>query len=252
MQRTTYFKSFDRLLEISNIVLIAPLNETFMTSSLTLLQGPTLKPLSQTSPKHLVVLLHGYGSNGADLIAIGRTWHKLLPTTEFVAFNAPFPCLGSPYAESYQWFDLRDFDPTLMDAGLSQAVPLLNASIDKYLEERGLSDDNLALVGFSQGTMMALRAGLARKRPCAGIVGYSGTFINGTTTTVTSLPEILLIHGDQDPVVDIANLSQSAQGLSLLGAKVRTHICKDLDHSIDNVGSTMGGQFLREAFLDHS
>ncbi|MBL0941573.1 MAG: dienelactone hydrolase family protein [Alphaproteobacteria bacterium] len=219
-----------------------------MTHSSPLLKGPSLKPLSQTSPEHLVIFLHGYGSNGHDLIGLGRAWQKVLRTTEFIAFHAPTPCSESPYEQSYQWFNLSNFDQALMNEGISQTVPLLNASIDKYLEERNLSDHNLALVGFSQGTMMALSAGLARPNPCAGIVGYSGIFIDRPGTPVASLPEILLIHGDHDQVVNIEYLPQSAQRLSSLGAKVRTHICKGLDHTIDNTGLIMGAQFLRESF----
>lgn len=219
-----------------------------MTAFSTALNASFLKPLSRSPPEQLVILLHGYGSNGDDLISLGKYWQKLLPTTEFAAFNAPFPCSEFAHEKSYQWFDLGDFNHAVMHDGISEIVPVLNSNIDTLLGERGLSDEDLALVGFSQGAIMALSGGVSRKRPCAGVIGYSGAFIHSPEDVVTALPEILLIHGDLDPVVDIKNLSQSAKILTSLGAKVRTHVCLDLDHSIDQTGLTMGGQFLAENF----
>ena len=135
------------------------------------LSGPSRPPASGGRPSRLVILLHGLGADGNDLIGLAPYWVPLLPTAEFLSPNAPFPCDMAPYG--YQWFSAQDRSPTAVLAGVRSAAPLLQAFIDDALAERGLDDADLALVGFSQGTMMSLFVGLRRAKPVAGIVGFS-------------------------------------------------------------------------------
>src|SRR5262245_7412631 len=125
----------------------------------TILSGPSHPPAAGGPPRQLVVLLHGYGADGADLIGLAPFFARALPHAEFIAPNAPEPC---DMGFGYQWFAIANLDPTLMPDGVRQAAPILDAFIDQALAERGLTPDRLALIGFSQGTMMALDRALRR------------------------------------------------------------------------------------------
>src|SRR6478752_1078294 len=135
------------------------------------LSGPSRPPVAGGKPRHLVILLHGLGADGNDLIGLQQYWGRLVPEAEFVSPNAPFPCDMAGYG--YQWFSVQDRSPPSVRA----AAPTLDAYIDEELQKRGLSESEAALVGFSQGTMMALFVGLRRAKPLAGILGYSGRLI---------------------------------------------------------------------------
>src|ERR1051325_11393420 len=134
------------------------------------LTGPRLPP-ARGSATHLVVLCHGYGADGNDLIGLARLWQRLLPTVAFAAPNAPEPCAGSPMG--YQWFPISRLDPHEMQRGVQSAAPALDGFIDAELKRLDLPAERLALVGFSQGTMMSLQVGLRRAIKPAAIVGYS-------------------------------------------------------------------------------
>src|SRR5436190_21852978 len=135
------------------------------------LSGPSRPPVAGGAPQRLVILLHGLGADGNDLIGLQQYWGRLVPDAEFISPNAPFPCDGAPYG--YQWFSVRDRSPTAMLAGVRAAAPALDAYIDEELQKRGIEEKDAVLVGFSQGTMMSLYVGLRRERPLAGILGYS-------------------------------------------------------------------------------
>ena len=139
------------------------------------LSGPSRPPASGGKPRRLVILLHGLGADGNDLIGLAPYWARLLPEAEFLSPNAPFPCDMAPYG--YQWFSSQDRSPEAVLGGVRAAAPILDAFIDEALEERGLGSRELALVGFSQGTMMSLFVGLRRAEPVAGIVGFSGRLL---------------------------------------------------------------------------
>ncbi len=139
------------------------------------LSGPGLKSQSGGKAKQLVVLLHGYGSDGNDLIGLAPHWASLLPDAEFVAPNAPFPCEMAPFG--HQWFGLSDDSQAARLAGVRSAAAILNAFLDEALKARGLDDSKMALVGFSQGTMMALYVAPRRGIAPAAVVGYSGALI---------------------------------------------------------------------------
>ena len=138
------------------------------------LDGPRIEPRSG-SARQLVVFLHGYGADGNDLIEIGRAWQNLLPDAAFVSPHAPRPCGQAPVGR--EWFPLTFRDPGERWTGVNAAAPALNAFLDAELQRRQLPPSALALVGFSQGTMMALHVGLRRAVPPAAIVGYSGMLV---------------------------------------------------------------------------
>lgn len=205
------------------------------------LRGPMALPASGGAPRSMVILLHGYGSNGDDLIGLVPYWRDALADTVFLSPNAPEPCPGAPGGR--QWWALTNFSPDARAAGVRRAAPILNGFIDSQLAAYGLSEDRLALVGFSQGTMMALQVGL--RRPIAGIVGYSGMLADAEgLADRPSKPPVLLVHGDADPMVPFAALGQARATLEPLGFDVATHVSRGLGHSIDEAGLRLGGQFL--------
>jgi phospholipase/carboxylesterase len=212
------------------------------------LSGPVRRPASGAKPRQLVLLLHGLGADGNDLIGLAPYWAPLLPEAEFVAPDAPFPCDMAPFGR--QWFSFQDRSPETILAGVRAAAPLLDAFIDEALTARGLSDSELALVGFSQGTMMSLHVGLRRAKAAAAIVGFSGRLIDAESLAqeIRSRPPVLLIHGDADDVVPPQSLPMAATALAAAGVPVETLVCPGLGHGIDEEGLRRGGAFLRQAF----
>jgi phospholipase/carboxylesterase len=208
--------------------------------------GPSRPPASGGRPSRLVILLHGLGADGNDLIGLAPHWAPLLPTAEFLSPNAPFPCDMSPYG--YQWFSAQDRSPAAVLAGVRAAAPFLQAFIDDALAERGLDDADLALVGFSQGTMMSLFVGLRRAKPVAGIVGFSGRLLSPEILAkeLRSRPRMLLVHGTDDPLVPYESLAIAEAALEGAGVPVETLTCDGIGHSIDENGLRRGGLFLKD------
>ena len=211
------------------------------------LSGPSHPPASGGRPSRLVILLHGLGADGNDLIGLAPYWARLLPTAEFVSPNAPFPCDMAPYG--YQWFSSQDRSPAAVLAGVRAAAPLLDAFIDDALAQRALDDADLALVGFSQGTMMSLFVGLRRTKPVAGIVGFSGRLLGPEllASELRSRPPTLLVHGTDDPLVPYESLAAAEVALNGAGVPVDTLTCPGVGHSIDENGLRRGGAFLKDA-----
>jgi phospholipase/carboxylesterase len=213
------------------------------------LDGPKVAPKSGGAAKQLVVLLHGYGSNGEDLISLAPYWADLLPDAEFISPNAPFPCAQNPFG-GFQWFGLEERDAAMMLGGTRAAATILDGFLDAALEERGLDESRLALVGFSQGTMMALHVGTQRGIAPAAIVGYSGALISAAAlgAELKSKPPVLLVHGTADSVVPFGAMEAAAQALGAAGLEVETIARPGLPHSIDPEGLARGGHFLKENF----
>ncbi|MBS7741677.1 MAG: dienelactone hydrolase family protein [Chelatococcus sp.] len=216
------------------------------------LNGPRLPAKSGTA-KQLVVFLHGYGADGNDLIEIGRQWQPWLPDAAFVSPHAPEPCVGAPMGR--QWFPLTRMDPNERWNGVRHAEPTLNDFLDAELSRQGVSPDKLALVGFSQGTMMALHVGLRRKVAPAAVLGFSGLFV----TSASSAPEpaadgplgrppVFLLHGDSDEVIPAQALFMSAEELAKADVPCQWHLAAGLGHGIDNEGLRQGGLFLAQSF----
>jgi phospholipase/carboxylesterase len=216
------------------------------------LDGPRIEPRSGKA-KNLVVFLHGYGADGNDLIEIGRAWQELLPDTAFVSPHAPRPCGQSPTGR--EWFPLTMREPSERWTGVNAAAPVLNAFLDAELSRRQLPPSALALVGFSQGTMMSLHVGLRRAVAPAAIVGYSGMLVvpseaelDKFASEVRSRPPVLLIHGDQDQLIPVQALLHAAQGLASLDIPTQWHISPGVGHGIDQEGLRHGGEFLVRNF----
>ena len=212
-----------------------------------IVNGKSLKPKSGAAPKQIVLLIHGYGSSGADMIALAPMWQNALPDALFLAPHAPQRC--AMMGVGYQWWGLTGFAPTALAAGAASAAPAINAFVDRKLDEYGLTEADLALVGFSQGTMMALHVGLRRPRPVAAVVGYSG-MLTGTVDLAGkdfAKPPVLLIHGTADPVVPIAALHHAESELRHLGVEVTSHVSYGVGHSVDPVGLRLGRDFLAKA-----
>lgn len=209
------------------------------------LDGPRFGPAGGGEPEALVVMLHGVGADGNDLIGIAPMWAQSLPTVAFVAPNAPEPCDMAPYG--YQWFSLQDRRPAAMLAGVQAAAPIVSAFIDRELERHGLGPDKLALVGFSQGTMTALYTAPRRPAPVAGVLGFSGALIGAETLAAeaTARPPVMLVHGTADPVVPFQAMASAEQGLTSAGIPVETFASPGLGHSIDQDGLRLGVGFLK-------
>lgn len=164
----------------------------------------------------------------------------------FLAPNAPQRCGPA----GFQWWGLNAFTPQALAAGAASAAPALNAFIDRKLQQYGLGDRDLALVGFSQGTMMALHIGLRRQRPVAAILGFSGMLTGEASLAreAVSKPPVLLVHGSLDAVVPVAAMHAARSALERIGVAVETHVCAGLGHSVDQAGLDLGGKFVADAF----
>jgi phospholipase/carboxylesterase len=212
------------------------------------LDGPRLEPAAGPA-RRLVVFLHGYGADGNDLIDIGRAWQGMLPNTAFVSPHAPEPCGQAPMGR--QWFPLFTRSPNERWQGVNKAAPVVERFLDAELARHNLPPSAMALVGFSQGTMMALHVGLRRAVPPAAIVGYSGIFVlpdnaepDSVAGEITSRPPVLLVHGAQDDLIPAQALFQSAQALAALEVPVEWHLSPGVGHGIDQEGLRHGGSFL--------
>jgi phospholipase/carboxylesterase len=203
------------------------------------LDGPRVPPASGSAPHSMVIFTHGYGSNGEDLIGLAPYWQRALPNTVFIAPNAPEPVPGAP--DGYQWWPIGGPDRT---AGVRAAAPALDAFIDAELARHGLAEERLALVGFSQGTMMALHVAPRRARQLAGVIGFSGALISAGEDELLTRPPILLVHGDADPMIPIAALQNAETVLRAQAFPVSAHVSRGLGHSIDAVGLQLGEAFL--------
>ena len=216
------------------------------------LDGPRIEPRSGTA-RQLVVFLHGYGADGNDLIEIGRAWQGMLPHAAFVSPHAPRPCGQAPSGR--EWFPLTFRDPGERWTGVNAAAPVLNAFLDVELARRQLPPQVLALVGFSQGTMMALHVGLRRAVAPAAIVGYSGMLVvpenvdpDAFAAEIKVKPPVLLIHGDQDELIPVQAVFHAAQGLAALDIPAEWHVSSGLGHGFDQEGLRQGGEFLARHF----
>jgi phospholipase/carboxylesterase len=214
---------------------------------MTILDGPRL-PARSGKAKQLVVFLHGYGADGNDLIGIGSQWSQLLPDAAFASPHAPQPCGMSPMGR--QWFALTFRDPNERWRGVNEARPALDAFLDAEMARHGVDESKLALVGFSQGTMLSLHVGLRRRTAPACIVGYSGVLVGEEhlRTELTVKPPVLLVHGDQDDVIPPQALFHSAQGLSAADVPVEWHMSQGIGHGIDPDGLMHGVSFIAKAF----
>jgi phospholipase/carboxylesterase len=215
----------------------------FPMDSLIRLDGPTLEPRNHPARK-LVVLCHGLGADGNDLIGLAPEWATTLPDAAFVAPNAPFPCDGAPMGR--QWFALWDRSQAELERGVRMAEGILNHWLDGQLAARGLAPADCALMGFSQGAMTCLFAALRRPVPVACVLAYSGALLGAEklAAELTAKPPVLLVHGEADPVVPVAASRAAETALRAAGVPVTARYVPGLPHGIDPGGITVGATFL--------
>ncbi len=211
------------------------------------LTGPHRDPAAGGPPESLVVFLHGWGVDGNDLIGLADEWARLLPRTRFVSPHAPEVCDENPAGR--QWFSLAARSPDALLRGAEKAARGIDRFLDDALTKAGLDESRLALVGFSQGAMMALHVALRRARPMAAVVGYSGALIGAEALdgAIRSRPFVFLAHGDADPVVPPGSLHAAVAALAAHEVPVRWHIARGIGHGIDPGGLARGGDVLRVA-----
>jgi phospholipase/carboxylesterase len=210
------------------------------------LTGPIRKPRSGGAAKQFVVLLHGWGADGPNLIDLADAFAPALPNAQFMAPNAPYVCEVNPYG--YQWFSLMDRQPQHMLEGARDAAAILDHFLDTQLKALSLDNSRLALVGFSQGTMTALHVALRRTPQIAAMVGFSGALIGAQALAaeITAKPPLCLIHGEMDDVVPFASLKAASDALKTHGVPVETHARPFLGHSIDMDGMRIAAEFLKK------
>jgi len=215
----------------------------------TKLSGPMLPPKSGGVPKQAVILLHGYGSNGADLIGLAPYWQDILPDAIFISPNAPQQCEG--LAEGFQWFDI-DFDGNKLasrQTGCAKARPILLEFLTDLWAQTDIAPEQTLLVGFSQGAMMALHVGLSLPQRLMGIVAFSGAFLPPEEFGTPGLaqPPVCLVHGDADTVVDPERSADAEIALRLAGVEVHYHVSAGTAHGISPDGLEFASQFIGTA-----
>ena len=229
---------------------------------MTQLDGPRLNPLSDRPAKQLVILLHGYGADGHDLVDLGKIWQTDLVDAAFVSPHAPQKCELSPFGR--QWFSLEQYDSDLLRRdpqriaeafeniapGAREAQSILEEFIQQEREALSLDWKDIALVGFSQGTMMSLFTGLRQQTAPAGILGYSGALVGAKSLAaeIASYPPVTLIHGQEDDILPYPSLALTERGLKKAGVLASTHSRPGLGHTIDMEGIEIGRKFLSELF----
>ena len=213
-----------------------------------LLSGPSAPPKAGEAPKQLIVLLHGVGADGNDLMSIAPFYQSVLPHAYVVSPNAPFPFDMAPFG--YMWFSIGDLSSFPRLDGVRVAAPFLNAFLDNELARHELTDADLMLVGFSQGAMMALHVGLRRAKSPAGIISHSGMLVadGQLRTEIRNRPPVLLTHGAADEVLPAASLPAAASALKAAGVPVESHLMPGLGHGIDEATLRLDLRFLARCF----
>ena len=217
---------------------------------MSLMQSYTYGPASGSDPKKIVLMLHGVGSNGQDLIGLAPYLASSLPNTVFVSADAPEAYDMAPMG--FQWFSLQNYVPEFLVGGMDKALPVVNEYIDRLLSHYSLQESDLALLGFSQGTMMALHIAPRRKKPLAGVLGYSGMLLNGEALKEDGMNKVpvCLVHGEADDVVPVAGFPEAKRHLESAGFPFEGETIPGLAHSIDDRGMELGAQFLQKILGD--
>lgn len=211
-----------------------------------MLNGPRFGPLNGEATDALVVLVHGFGADGHDLIDLAPVWAEVLPGAAFVAPDGPEPCAGGPFGR--QWFSLWDRSAAQLEAGVARAAAVLGPFVKAEAARLGLSLDRVALMGFSQGAMTVLEAGLCGALPEVGcLLAYSGGMIGADRLgeRLAAKPAVLLVHGEADEVVPVAASRAAESALAAAGVPVRALYRPGLGHGLDEVGLAAGAEVLR-------
>tara|TARA_B100002052_G_scaffold295959_1_gene323454 strand:- start:1136 stop:1792 length:657 start_codon:yes stop_codon:yes gene_type:complete len=213
------------------------------------LETTSILPLSKDKPKEIVVLCHGYGGDGKDISMLAMNWQRFLPNSIFLCPNAPEKCSVNP--QGYQWFDLTSEDEEVILEKSLVAEKKLNLFLDQVLDNYQLKPKKMALVGFSQGSMMIMQAGLKKKDEINCLISYSGKIINQEhlSNNINSKPKILLMHGDKDSIVSPTHLLEAREYLKKHDINVKTKIFNNCEHKIPVEGTSLGLDFLKKNLL---
>jgi phospholipase/carboxylesterase len=209
------------------------------------LDGPRWGPAAGGAPRRLVVLLHGLGADGFDLIDLAPGWGKAVPEALFVAPHAPEPCDIAPYGR--QWFSVQDRTPARMLAGMRVATEYLAGFLEAETARLGLTMGDVALMGFSQGAMTALFTGLRLDPPPAAILAYAGRLVGAEALPgeLRGRPPVLLVHGEADDVVPVEGSRAAERALAALGIPVECSWRPGLAHGLDEAGISLGALMLQ-------
>lgn len=198
-------------------------------------------------PEHLVVLLHGYGASGSDLIGLGDYWSSKLPKVAFYAPNAPHPCDDNPFG--YQWFSMAGWPQADLADRVQETLPAVKTLVENESKNLGINDlSRVALLGFSQGAILSLCSGIYGIRGLKGVMGYSGGFKHSKHLKPVNNPEVFLYHGEDDEVVPPEFSTVAAQHLESLKIKPELHMEANLGHEISIAGLEKGLAFLKQIF----
>ena len=214
-----------------------------------ILNVTTVKSLSKDKPKQAIVLCHGYGGDGKDISTLAIHWQRFLPDSIFLCPNAPEVCSVNP--NGFQWFDSEvDKEEVILEKSLV-AEKKLSEFLDQVLDNFQINPNNLALVGFSQGCMISIQAGLKRKEQINCLIGYSGKIINQKhlSENINSRPKIFLMHGTNDEIVSPTHLLEAKEYLKNKGIKIKTKLFKNCEHNIPVEGTSLGLAFLKKNLL---
>ena len=210
------------------------------------LNSTIIEPNSKTPPKNAIILCHGYGGDGKDISIVANYWKNFLPNTIFLCPDAPEVCKVNP--SGFQWFDLMDQNQDEILSKSLIAENKLNNFIDEVIKKNKISSDKIALVGFSQGSMISLQTVLKRKKQISCLIGYSGKIINHEHLgeNIVSRPEIYLMHGDIAQVVPISDFLASKEFFFNKKYKIYTKIFQNCEHRIPTEGLSLGLEFLKK------
>ena len=209
----------------------------------------TVSPLSKNKPKQAIVLCHGYGGDGKDISTLAINWQRFLPNAIFFCPNAPEICEVNP--QGFQWFDsTSDKEEIILEKSLL-AEEKINTFLNQVFDNFQLEPSNSALVGFSQGCMIAIQVVLKKKEQINCLIGYSGKIINKKhlSNNIQSKPKIFLMHGANDTIVSPTHLLEAKEYLNNHGLKIKTKIFNDCEHRIPIEGSSLGLGFLKKNLL---
>ena len=214
-----------------------------------ILEATPILPLSKNKPRQAIILCHGYGGDGKDISALAINWQRFLPDAIFLCPNGPEVCTVNP--QGYQWFDLTsEKEEVILEKSL-MAEEKLNTFLDQVFDNFQLEPTNLALVGFSQGSMISIQVGLKKKEQINCIIGYSGKVINQKhlSNNINSKPKMFLMHGVNDTIVPPTHLLEAKEYLNKCGLKIKTKLFKNCDQKIPVEGSSLGLGFLKKNLL---
>ena len=214
-----------------------------------ILDVTTVPSLSEAKPSQAIILCHGYGGDGKDISTLAINWQRFLPNSIFLCPNAPEVCAVNP--NGYQWFNLESEKEEIILEKSLEAEEKLSIFLNQVFDNLQLEPTNVALVGFSQGSMISIQAGLKEKRKINCIISFSGKIINQKhlSENINSKPKIFLMHGENDTIVSPTHLLEAKEYLNSHGLKIKTKIFKNCEHRIPVEGLSLGLAFLRKNLL---